>query len=94
MRELLAPDELAEALSTTLPGWRVEEGMLVRSIKAADFAQGIRLVDQVAAVADEIDHHPDIDIRWTTLTFRLTTHSAGGLTELDLQLAAEIDRLA
>jgi 4a-hydroxytetrahydrobiopterin dehydratase len=41
-----------------------------------------------------MDHHPDIDIRWTTITFRLSTHSEGGLTDNDLRLAAEIDRLA
>jgi len=94
MRDLLAPEELANALSTTLPAWRVEDGTLVRSIKAPSFADGVRLVDEVAAVADQIDHHPDIDVRWTTVTFRLTTHSAGGVTEMDLQLAAAIDHLA
>ena len=55
---------------------------------------GIRLVQQVAEVAEDLDHHPDIDIRWRTLTFRLSTHSAGGLTAKDLRLATDIDRLA
>jgi 4a-hydroxytetrahydrobiopterin dehydratase len=55
---------------------------------------GIRLVQQVAEVAEELDHHPDIDIRWTTVTFTLSTHSAGGLTMKDLRLAADIDKLA
>ena len=94
MRNLLSAEELDEALRSTVPAWRVEDGTLVRSIKARSFADAIRLVDQVAAFADEIDHHPDIDIRWTTVTCRLTTHSAGGLTEMDVQLAEAIDRLA
>jgi 4a-hydroxytetrahydrobiopterin dehydratase len=94
MADLLTHDQLDEALRTALTGWRVEDGLLVRSIQAADFLSGIRLVDAVAVAAEERDHHPDIDIRWTTVTFRLATHSEGGLTSKDLDLAAEIDRLA
>jgi 4a-hydroxytetrahydrobiopterin dehydratase len=94
MADLLTDDQLDEALQTTLTGWQVEDGLLVRSIQAADFLSGIRLVDAVAAAAEERDHHPDIDVRWTTVTFRLATHSEGGLTSKDLDLAAEIDRLA
>ena len=92
MRDLLSPEDLRSALSSLSTEWRVEDGVLTRSIKAASFADGIRLVDRVAALADEIDHHPDIDIRWTTVTFHLTTHSAGGLTEQDVRLATAIDR--
>lgn len=67
---------------------------MVRSVKADTYADGIRLIDRVAQVADGLDHHPDIDVRWTTVTFRLSTHSAGGLTGRDVALAREIDRLA
>jgi len=94
MADLLTDDQLDEALRTTLTGWEVEDGLLVRSIQAADFLSGIRLVDAVAVAAEQRDHHPDIDVRWTTVTFRLATHSEGGLTSKDLDLAAEIDRLA
>ena len=94
MADLLTDDQLNEALRTTLTRWQVEDGLLVRSIEAADFLSGIRLVDAVAVAAEERDHHPDIDVRWTTVTFRLATHSEGGLTSKDLDLAAEIDRLA
>ena len=94
MADLLTDDQLDEALRTTLTGWQVEDGLLVRSIQAADFLSGIRLVDAVAVAAEQRDHHPDIDVRWTTVTFRLATHSEGGLTSKDLDLAAEIDRLA
>jgi 4a-hydroxytetrahydrobiopterin dehydratase len=94
MADLLTEDQLDEALRTTLTGWQVEDGLLVRSIEAADFLSGIRLVDAVAVAAEERNHHPDIDVRWTTVTFRLATHSEGGLTSKDVDLAAEIDRLA
>ena len=94
MTDLLTDDQLDEVLRTTLTGWQVEDGLLVRSIQAADFLSGIRLVDAVAVAAEQRDHHPDIDVRWTTVTFRLATHSEGGLTAKDLDLAAEIDRLA
>jgi 4a-hydroxytetrahydrobiopterin dehydratase len=50
-------------------------------------------VDRVAKVAEEMDHHPDIDIRWRTLTFRCSTHSAGGVTTRDIALANRIDRI-
>jgi 4a-hydroxytetrahydrobiopterin dehydratase len=92
--ELLSQDELDRALSTELPQWRQEGDAITRSVKASSFMGGIRLVQQVAEVAEDLDHHPDIDIRWTTVTFTLSTHSAGGLTAKDLRLAADIDRLA
>ncbi|MBA2558922.1 MAG: 4a-hydroxytetrahydrobiopterin dehydratase [Propionibacteriales bacterium] len=94
MAALLRIDELDAALRDQLTEWRVEGDTLIRSIEADSFAAGIRLVDAVAAAADERNHHPDIDIRWTTVTFRLSSHSDGGLTGKDLDLAAEIDRLA
>jgi 4a-hydroxytetrahydrobiopterin dehydratase len=90
----LTGEELDEALRTRLTGWHVDDGVLVRSIEAANFPAGIRLVDAVAQAAEERNHHPDIDIRWTTITFRLSTHSEGGLTDKDVDLAGEIDRLA
>jgi 4a-hydroxytetrahydrobiopterin dehydratase len=94
MSELLSQDEIDRALSTELPQWRQEGDAITRSVTAESFMDGIRLVQQVAEVAEDLDHHPDIDIRWTTLTFTLSTHSAGGLTAKDLRLAGDIDRLA
>ena len=94
MNELLGQEEIDKALSGELQGWRQEGDSIVRPVEAASFMDGIRLVSQVAEVAEDLNHHPDIDIRWTTVTFRLSTHSAGGLTGMDLRLAADIDRLA
>jgi 4a-hydroxytetrahydrobiopterin dehydratase len=92
--ELLSQEEIDRALTGELPGWRQEGDTITRSVKADSFMDGIRLVQQVAEVAEDLDHHPDIDIRWTTVTFTLSTHSAGGLTAKDLRLAGDIDRLA
>jgi 4a-hydroxytetrahydrobiopterin dehydratase len=55
--------------------------------------QAIDLVQKVAIAAEEMDHHPDIDIRWRTVSFVLSTHSAGAITDLDYELAAKIDAL-
>ena len=93
MTELLSQEEIDRALERELPLWAQEGDTITRSVKAPTFLDGIRLVQQVAQVAEDLDHHPDIDIRWRTVTFRLSTHSAGGLTAKDLRLATDIDRL-
>lgn len=88
---VLTQAEIAEALGT-LEGWtrRGEELVLVH--EAADFPAAIRLVDAVAVLAEEADHHPDIDIRWRTVTFALCTHSEGSrITELDVSMAQRIN---
>ncbi len=77
---------------TKLKGWTRKGDAIVKSFTFQKFAEGIRFVDRVAAEADKLDHHPDIDIRWTTVTMTLSTHSEGGLTRNDLELAAVIDR--
>ena len=62
--------------------------------RRATFLEGIRLVDGTAEVAEEMDHHPDIDVRWRSVTFGLVTHSEGGVTQLDVELAHRIDAIA
>ncbi len=93
MSALLDGETIARRL-TELPGWSGDPAALRRTVKAPTFLDGIRLVAAVAEVAEELDHHPDIDIRWTSVTFTLSTHSAGGVTEKDLTLAARINSLA
>jgi 4a-hydroxytetrahydrobiopterin dehydratase len=90
---LLTQEEIDRALAG-LAGWRQDGDTLVRAVEAASFPAGIELVRRVAEAAEAADHHPDIDIRWRTVTFRLSTHSEGGLTAKDVDLAATIDRLA
>jgi 4a-hydroxytetrahydrobiopterin dehydratase len=89
---LLTGDELTAALDE-LPDWSRTGDSITRTVEAASFPAGIDLVTRVAAAAEAADHHPDIDIRWRRVTFTLSTHSAGGLTRLDVRLAHEIDRL-
>ncbi len=90
MAELLSDTEIGKALGQ-LPHWRLVEGGLVREVELASFPQAIQVVNRVAEIAENDDHHPDIDIRWRTLTFRCSTHSANGITAKDVGLAAEID---
>jgi 4a-hydroxytetrahydrobiopterin dehydratase len=91
--ELISAAELAAALAD-LPDWSGDPNGIERAVTAPSFLAGIRLVDAVAEAAEAADHHPDIDIRWRTVTFRLSTHSAGGVTGKDLALARRIDELA
>jgi 4a-hydroxytetrahydrobiopterin dehydratase len=91
---LLSREDVERAIADDLPAWGLREDSITRDVQAATFLDGIALVQRVAEAAEERDHHPDIDIRWTTVTFTLSTHSEGGLTAKDLDLAAEIDRLA
>lgn len=93
MAQLLTDGEIDTALAD-LSQWHRAGDALVRTIEAPTFLDAIALVDKVAVVAEEMNHHPDIDIRWRTVTFTLTTHSAGGLTERDFALAARIDQAA
>lgn len=92
MVTLLSDEELTSRLRA-LPEWRGDTTKITRSYTAPSFLAGIRTVDAVADAAEAANHHPDIDIRWTTITFHLATHSAGGVTDADLRLAATIDEL-
>ncbi len=91
----LTEQEIADGLRR-LKGWaRAGSGQAItRSFSFSKFGDGIRFVDRVAVAADAMDHHPDIDIRYTTITMVLSTHSAGGLTRKDLELAEKIEREA
>ena len=93
MSTLLSTDEITAGLDR-LPAWEKTgdaESAITRTVKAPAFLDGIEWVRAVAQAAEAVDHHPDIDIRWRSITFRLSTHSAGGLTQADLDLAAVID---
>ena len=87
----LEEPEITRAL-TQLHGWTRRHDQLVLVHKAPSFPAAIRLVNAVAELAEESAHHPDIDIRWRTLTFGLCTHSAGSrITDLDVTLAMKIN---
>ena len=92
-RPIRASEQEITGFLDTAPGWRHEDGALVRSATAPRFLDGVRWVTQVADFAERVDHHPDIDIRWRTVTFALVTHSQGGITDQDVDLARQIDDL-
>jgi 4a-hydroxytetrahydrobiopterin dehydratase len=78
----------------TRPDWKIEGGELVRTFKFEAFRDAVSFVNHVADLAEEANHHPDIDIRYNRVRLALLTHDAGGLTSKDFALAAGADRLA
>jgi 4a-hydroxytetrahydrobiopterin dehydratase len=86
-------DEQVAAALPGLDGWEHADGALRRSVKFPAFLAGIEAVRRVAEHAEARDHHPDIDIRWRTVTFTLVTHSAGGITEKDVAMAGDINAI-
>lgn len=93
MATKLSDLEIKRALGA-LPGWTRKGSALTKTYSFARFADGIRFVDRVAELADSMDHHPDIDVRYTNVTFSLSTHDAGGITQRDLDLAKGIEHTA
>jgi 4a-hydroxytetrahydrobiopterin dehydratase len=73
--------------------WQIEGDTIVKVVGRKDFADGLAFVNRVGEVAEGLNHHPDIDLRWDTVTIRSSTHYLGGLTENDFQLARLIDAL-
>jgi 4a-hydroxytetrahydrobiopterin dehydratase len=90
MTQRLAPVDLSAALADLPSVYRGSAGHLQVRLQAPTFAAAVELVGRAAATAETLDHHPDIDIRWRTVTFTLSTHSAGGITQLDVDLARRI----
>jgi 4a-hydroxytetrahydrobiopterin dehydratase len=86
-------DEQVDAAAAELDGWERTGGALRRSVTFGSFLDGIEAVRRVADLAERRDHHPDIDIRWRTVTFALVTHSEGGITDKDVEMAREINGL-
>ena len=77
-----------------IPGWSRKGDALVKSFHFATFPDGVRFIAQVAEEAERLQHHPDIDIRYTRVQFQLSTHDAGGITAKDFELATAIEALA
>jgi 4a-hydroxytetrahydrobiopterin dehydratase len=88
----LNEEELKKALPE-LPGWNLEHGELVHNLTLADFQTAIATVNRIAFLAEDANHHPDIDIRYNKLRLALVTHDAGGITENDISLARAISAL-
>jgi 4a-hydroxytetrahydrobiopterin dehydratase len=84
-------DDQVDAALADLDGWERADGALRRAIEFGAFLDGIDAVRRVGEHAEAKDHHPDIDIRWRTVTFALVTHSEGGVTAKDVDMARDIN---
>jgi 4a-hydroxytetrahydrobiopterin dehydratase len=93
MTRLLTSEEIARQLGD-LPGWSLDGDTVRAAYAAPDFRAAVQLIVQVADEAEQMDHHPDIDLRWRTTTWRLSTHSRHGVTQLDIELAHRIAQAA
>jgi 4a-hydroxytetrahydrobiopterin dehydratase len=89
----LREDEI-EARLADLPGWDRHGEAIRRRFEGEDFAFAVALVNRIAPVAEELNHHPDLEVSWGSVTVTVTTHSEGGLTESDFDLARRIDAVA
>jgi len=89
----LAEPQIILALDT-LPDWEKTGDVIARTFQFKDFPAAMDFTNAVAALAEQAQHHPDIDVRWNKVTLALSTHDAGGLTEKDFALARQCDALA
>jgi 4a-hydroxytetrahydrobiopterin dehydratase len=94
MPELLNQDQIATALEARHPGWTGSPEKLSRSIEFADFPTAVEFINRLAPRCEELDHHPDLALRWRWVDVELSTHSAGGVTDLDVRLAGIVDEVA
>jgi 4a-hydroxytetrahydrobiopterin dehydratase len=86
----LSPDRIQEELKA-LPGWEYKDNAIGKLFRFKEFMDGIRFVNRVAEMAEAADHHPDILINYTRVTFKCSTHTDGGVTEKDIRLAKQIE---
>ena len=90
---LLSDAEIEEKLAT-LSGWERKGDAIEKSFERGDFVGSVRFVESVVQPAEGMNHHPDLAISWATVTVTISTHSEGGLTANDFELAGKIDALA
>lgn len=90
---LLSDQEIEDRLAE-LPGWQRAGTAIEKSFQRGDFVGSVRFVSSLVEPAEKMNHHPDLAISWDTVTVTLSTHSEGGLTAADFELAARIDALA
>ena len=92
MSHLLDSKQIKAGLKD-LPEWDLEKNVIERTFEFDDFAGSIDFVYGVAELAEEMDHHPDLDIRYAKVRVILSTHSKGGITEMDFEMAERIGNL-
>jgi len=92
MSELIPSSQLNTWIKK-VPEWELDGKRIVRSFDFDSFIDSVDFVNGVAEIAEDLGHHPDVDIRYGKVDLYITTHSAGGLTEADFELASKIDTL-
>jgi 4a-hydroxytetrahydrobiopterin dehydratase len=90
---LLNDAEIEERLSG-LKGWQRSGEAIAKTFKCADFVGSVRFVESLVEPAERMDHHPDLEISWDEVTVTISTHSEGGLTAADFELAGKVDALS
>lgn len=90
---LLSESEIEEALAVS-PGWAREGEAIVKEFERGDFVGSVEFASSLVEPAEAMNHHPDLEISWATVKVTISTHSEGGLTAADFELAAKIDALA
>jgi 4a-hydroxytetrahydrobiopterin dehydratase len=88
------PEEIRARLSSELPHWQLKDGHLCRTYKTKKWPETLMLFNAIGYLAEKCDHHPDMNASYASLDIRLMTHSAGGVTDKDFDLAAKIETLA
>lgn len=90
----LLSDEEMESRLGALEGWERAGDAIRREFKLDDFVGSVDFVNRITPLAEEMNHHPDLEISWNKVTVSLSTHSQGGVTENDFELASKIDSVA
>ena len=93
MADLIKAGELKERMKK-IPEWELEKKHIERTFEFDDFSESIDFVNGVAEVAEDEEHHPDIDIRYNTITVALVSHDSGGVTQRDVRMAGTINKIA
>lgn len=88
---MLLSDERIESKLAELEGWERDGSEIRRQFKRGDFVGSVQFVEAIVGPAEDLGHHPDLEISWDTVTVSISTHSEGGLTEADFELAERID---
>ena len=92
MADLLKPQDIKDWIKK-LPEWELEKKHIERTFEFDEFTQAIDFVNSVAEIAEEEEHHPDLDIRFNKVRVHITSHAKGGLTDRDFELAQKVDNL-
>ena len=91
MTDVLDADGVAQGLRRLAPDWSGDTVALIRTVEFADFMTAVSFIDQIAPVCEQLAHHPDLRLTWRSVEITLRTHSAGGVTAKDLELAETVD---